>query len=115
MSSSFNFPTRNDNFSISPAAAAGLLDVSRMTGDDDWNLVLRFLHWDGTFYSLLTNQEHGAVRFLADGFGDLSSGVFPAGSVSTMLWDWSHVRDSSDEGLARMASWIRAWVAHYTR
>jgi hypothetical protein len=103
---------RRENFTISKAAAVGILAAK-----DDWHLVLSYLHHSGTYYGLMTADEKAAVRLFADGYGDLNAQVRHGLSLVTahqLLWDWSHVRDSTDRAMARMARRIREWVGSYT-
>lgn len=72
---------------------------------DDWKLVFSFAHYSGENRSLLSGAQARELRLLADGFGDLRSCSHPERDV--MLSDWSHVRDSSDAAVARMAAWLR--------
>ena len=57
------------------------------------------LHYSGENYAKLTDQQQVAARRLADGFG---AGV----TDPDLLWDWSHVRDSSDEAIRLMAGYL---------
>ena len=50
------------------------------------------------------SKTYRRIFAMGDGYGELSS----ADLTSLELWgDWSHVRDSSDEALSRMATAIR--------
>jgi len=70
---------------------------------DDWQLVVEFLHHNGKHRDLLNDRLQGHIRLLADGFGDLRGARF----APELLWDWSHVRDSSPAAVKRMADKIR--------
>jgi len=96
------------SFSISPAAAGHLLSAG-----SDWDLVLSFAHYSGDFYKLLNREERQALLLLADGFGDLRG--YRGRGRADMLADWSHVRDSSEAAVTRMAGAIRQWVKAYTK
>lgn len=63
--------------------------------------VVGFLHWNGENHGKLTRADEVRVRSLADGFGP---GVTPANP--DLFWDWSHVRDSSDEAFTAMAAML---------
>lgn len=93
---------RNVPVSISPAAAECLL---RRT--DDREFVMSFLHHAGPFKSIFTADEQFQIRLLADGFGKTAD--------HDLVWDWSHVRDSSDEAMSAMATAIRTWIHAHTR
>lgn len=71
---------------------------------DDWDLVVAFLHYDGAFCGL-GRRDQVRVRELGDGFGSLRG---PKTEEKwACLWDWSHIRDSSPEAVAKMAAAIR--------
>jgi len=62
------------------------------------------LHHDGKNRDLLTDSEKASCRLLADGFGDLRDRWAACDTnddqtreqLLDMVWDWSHVRDSSE-------------------
>lgn len=66
--------------------------------------VVSFLHWNGKNYGKLTHAQEIRVRALADGFGP---GVDPE-TEPDMFWDWSHVRDSSEEAFVAMAQTLES-------
>jgi hypothetical protein len=66
----------------------------------DRELVMACLHWNGALRFEIGSELHSAVRSLADGFG-------PNVTEPDMFWDWSHVRDSSDEAFVAMAKALR--------
>lgn len=101
------YPTRSLPFSISSSCA-----VSLLRADDDWQLVVNFVAYNGKFAGLLECAERADLVLLADGFGDLRG--YDGEHKAVMLADWSHVRDSSEQAVARMASWIKGWVAKYS-
>lgn len=100
------YPARSLPFSISASCAVSLLHA-----DSDWQLVVNFVHYSGTFAGLLEQAEHAQLVLLADGFGDLRS--YRGRNRADILADWSHVRDSSKPAVGRMAGWIKGWVANY--
>lgn len=61
--------------------------------------VMSYLHSSGANRNVLTPAQQEVVRLEGDGFG-------PTDDLD-LVWDWSHVRDSSDEGFAAMAAMIR--------
>lgn len=67
------------------------------------SFVIAHLHWNGTHHADLTPEQHLAVYCEGDGFG-----YDPAMARSDWYFDWSHVRDSTPEGFARMADKIHA-------
>lgn len=71
-----------------------------------WDLVVSCLHHKGSKYSDLSPEQQQTVRRAADGFGAVYG--FDNESLD-MLWDWSHVRDSTNEAIEKMAKLLRAW------
>lgn len=67
---------------------------------EEWDLVVQHLHYTGDHYGTLTDAQHRRVRRLGDGFG---AGV----TDPDMLYDWSHIRDSSPAAVTAMADAIR--------
>jgi hypothetical protein len=62
------------------------------------NFVMSHLHSTGAKRHLLTDREWGFAYLNGDGFGTISEAF-----ARRNCWDWSHVRDSSPEGVVRMA------------
>ena len=85
--------------------------ISRLAND----YVMSFLHYTGENTAQhISNQQEIDIRFYhADGFGNLSEKTNDTDSESLkdMLFDWSHVRDSSDEAFLAMAHAISACVS----
>ncbi len=67
--------------------------------DPEWTLIVSFLYWGGERFKSITNAQHLAARRLADGFG-------PGVEDLDLLWDWSHVRDSSPAAVAAVATYL---------
>lgn len=83
--------------------------ISRLAND----YVMSFLHHTGENTEHINNQQEVDIRFYhADGFGNLSEKTNNTDSelLKDMLFDWSHIRDSSDEAFLAMASAISACV-----
>jgi hypothetical protein len=68
----------------------------------NWDLIVQVLHWDGPLHDQTPPDLAWNAYRLADGFGRLE-GV----QLRKIGWDWSHLRDSTDEGHARVAEYIR--------
>ena len=84
--------------------------ISRLAND----YVMSFLHYTGENTEHINNQQDGDIRFYhADGFGNLSEKTNNTDSelLKDMLFDWSHIRDSSDEAFLAMAHAISACVS----
>lgn len=79
-------------------------DSAHYSGREIVALCLAPLGFAGRRVELGTEAEKIA-RGLADGFGKLSI-TNPADA--DMLWDWSHVRDSSPQAFSSVVSFLRA-------
>ena len=51
-------------------------------------------------------QELHIRYFIADGFGNLSEQDLDQEMIQDMMWDWSHVRDSSDGVFEQIKKYI---------
>lgn len=69
----------------------------------DWETVVAALHYNGT-KQLPTDKQLLVIEY-ADGFG---RNIDPE-TQPEVFWDWSHVRDSSDNAIRRMAESVRMW------
>ena len=76
------------------------IESTELQNLSNWELIVSFLHWNGSNAGELPDAVEISVRKTADGFG-CDPEAFGA------LFDWSHVRDSSDEAITRMAKIIR--------
>lgn len=66
--------------------------------------VVQHAHWDGKYYGLVRERELLiGIYHRADGFGpwDEQLDEYMRGGL-----DWSHIRDSSDEAMVRIAEWL---------
>jgi hypothetical protein len=70
---------------------------------ENWDLIRSCLGIQECLRSRLTWPEQTQVRTLGDGFGTLTAD-------SDQIWDWSHIRDSTDEAKERMANLIRDYL-----
>ena len=70
--------------------------------------VASFMHYTGDQRHRLTDAERYEVYCEADGFGYLSRAELLTVNDG---WDWSHVRDSSDEGVMRMLAKLEEVLA----
>lgn len=74
---------------------------------DDKKLLIGLLHWNGMIQHLLPQWAIRGIYLKCDGFGELGydesrKTFFLISDPSTTLeWDWSHVRDASDESKAK--------------
>ena len=74
--------------------------------------VVSFLHFTGENRNYISDAVNANVRYqYANGFGNLSESNHDVETIKDMLWDWSHVRDSSDESFLAMAMEIDKWVS----
>jgi len=76
------------------------IESTKLQNLSDWELIVSFLHWEGSNSGKLPDAVEIFVRQNADGFGRDAEAL-------GVLFDWSHVRDSSDESITRMAKIIR--------
>jgi hypothetical protein len=76
----------------------------------DWDLIVQVLHWNGPLHDQTSPEIAWAAYCLADGFGKLEGRV-----LRKIGWDWSHVRDSSEEGLGRIAEYLRRKLPEIVR
>jgi hypothetical protein len=70
----------------------------------EWLVVVAYLHSSGAHAQVLTEAQQRNVRRMADGYGAHVT-------QPELLWDWSHVRDSSWSAIRAMATTIAAMVA----
>ena len=77
----------------------------------DREYVVMHLHYEGERWGALSASDQTEARYLADGYGDLSGCDLEGEGLDEMLYDWSHVRDSSPRAIARMATFIRSRAA----
>jgi hypothetical protein len=75
--------------------------ASAFSVSSSWDIVVSFLHPSGSRFGQLTDLQDQWVRVAADGLGAPKQG-------SADFWDWSHVRDSSDLAINRMAAVLGA-------
>ena len=67
-----------------------------------------YLNFNGDHANVLPQSLHYKIRKnLANGFGKIDS---DHECFEDMLWDWSHVRDSSEEALDKIAGAIRDFI-----
>jgi hypothetical protein len=65
--------------------------------NQSWDTLMSYLRHDGANAHLLSQAEWQLVYLAGDGFGKVSLDW-----ARTQCWDWSHVRDSSREGVIAM-------------
>lgn len=76
------------------------MTVSAQTARDH---VADYLHSTGPFRDRLSSEERRHLYGMADGFGTLPPGQLAAINGG---WDWSHIRDASDEAILAMSAWL---------
>lgn len=91
---------------LSPAQAEiveGLHQLERRKADPirstQWAIVCACLHYDGKAYDALDTIAQLGARRICDGFGEGCSN-------HDLLWDWSHVRDSSELAIERASGFL---------
>lgn len=65
---------------------------------EDRKFLNAYLHFNGSKHDELSEGAHNHLMSLCDGYGVLSVAEL---REKGLLWDWSHVRDSTPEALAR--------------
>lgn len=74
----------------------------------DWDIIVACLSPTKATVTIPSGVDRHA-RFLCDGMGPLSQENLDPND-SYLLYDWSHVRDSSVEALAECAAYLRRYV-----
>ena len=70
------------------------------------DFVVSYLHHSGANNGKLNARQDGDIRwFFADGYGDLPG--MERETAVELVFDWSHVRDSSEKAFAKMARAIQ--------
>ncbi len=67
----------------------------------------KYLHFNGEHRDGLNLDVHDEAMALCNGYGKLSEHEL---REKGLTWDWSHVRDSSPEALAKARAYIEACV-----
>lgn len=95
---------------MTTASALTPADVASL---DDHALLVAALHYNGTLPRPPSDLDRQA-RLACDGMGDLTQHEWFQGespedraNFAAVLFDWSHVRDSTDEGMRRAANVLR--------
>ena len=79
----------------------------------DFKFIFHYLHGTGDHANFLPNAIQFYIRLeMANGFGKLASSTE---GLNDIIWDWSHVRDSSPDAIERMAAFIRHFVLNAGR
>ena len=73
----------------------------------DLKFIFHYLNFNGDHANVLPQNLQLKFRLLADGFGKIDPSM---DQFEDMIWDWSHIRDSSDEAIAKIADSIRKFV-----
>lgn len=74
--------------------------------EDKFQVIHDFLYHSGKRNKELTPSQHDNLMVLCDGYGKQSIKYL---GENGLLWDFSHVRDSSDEALESVYFKIVAW------
>jgi len=95
-----NTNTNTATFTVpSPYEMGCMTRVQQM----NWDLVVRCLSGRGALYHTLDEYTRQQAWLMADGFGKVDLRTL----CETLCWDWSHVRDSSEQAVAEMAAFLR--------
>jgi len=71
------------------------------------DLLHKYLYHSGSASGVLTEDEHNKAVAMCDGYGEKSVAEL---KDLDLTWDWSHVRDSSDEALAKAEAYVGSLV-----
>lgn len=84
------------------------MSASNQESLSDWQLVVAYLSPAKSSIAIPSGIERHA-RLLCDGMGHLAeTDLDPTDSYP--LYDWSHVRDSSDDAIAECAAFLRRFL-----
>ena len=75
----------------------------------DRELAWNCLDFTGMFHSIIPPESQWHAYCLCDGFGKMTSEQLRGINGG---WDWSHVRDSSDEAMKECAQFLREYLTH---
>lgn len=67
-----------------------------MVNQSKFEFICSYLHHSGRDCRVLTEDQHNFLFSLGDGYGRKRIEQLKA---DRLTWDWSHIRDSSDEAL----------------
>lgn len=72
----------------------------------NWDLIVRYMHYKGDKRDVLPEDIMWKIYCAADGFGRL-----PPRELEQINggWDWSHIRDSSEQAINLMSAIIRRY------
>jgi hypothetical protein len=71
----------------------------------DYDLIVATLYWKGSANRILTTEQRARAWEAGDGYGRMSLAEL---HELELVEDWSHIRDSSPEGIAAVAYSIRS-------
>jgi len=75
-----------------------------MKNEAAWDLVVAHLHYNGEKREVLTAEQRWEVFCQGDGYGKRSPEELRKINSG---WDWSHIRDSSDQAILHMATMLK--------
>jgi hypothetical protein len=74
---------------------------------NDWDLIVATMHYRGVARTFLNGTRLADVAARGDGYGKMTVAELKA---RELLYDWSHVRDSSPAAVCAMAARIRELI-----
>ena len=80
-----------------------------MSAEKDWNLLVACLSPTKRTTKVPESVEK-AARMECDGFGSLKHCGLSSVQVLDLMWDWSHVRDSSPSAISSAAKVLRTYL-----
>ena len=101
-----------------PKVEIPLDNIVECAGDPDLEadrgFVVNCLHWHGVHFARVPKNVANKAYTLADGYGDFSQDPEGLRGINDG-WDWSHIRDSSPNGIRCMAEYLRKEMAETLR
>lgn len=91
-----------DTFQKELIAAAEIKD-GRPYNQENVDLVMSYLHYNGSRRALINNEQFIKAYLLCNGFGNGISLAF----ANEIEFDWSHVRDSSPKAFDNAAAYLK--------
>lgn len=78
----------------------------------NWDLIVATLYWRGSANRILEGAPRRRVWAHGDGYGKMSGAELER---LELMFDWSHIRDCSDEGQRQVARAIRTELLELDR
>ena len=77
--------------------------------NNDFDLIYEYLFSQGVPHKLLPEAQVEVCYSKADGYGNLTRSEL---IVRDLVWDWSHIRDSSEKALDQVATTLKEFIKY---